>query len=757
MSSAKRVLQKKRKFELPDTTNKNMAFKHKSQKKSSPEERIIIFVINSKEFFLRINSTYSLINTLKLLNFEIPYYIDEGHEIILHDNLAINDFFHLGKKNKIYNYNYYSYFTEKDFENQYEASQINLSTNLRELFYGQNYFCKLHLSSYLFLRFKNVEFNFCKFRDTVYNGKTIDVIEIFAKKGLGISTYLFLYFDKYRNKEYAIQRFIPFLIFNYKELKAAKTIDECIFLLNFAIVNSFVSYKEYSDYSTKVFNLVKKYGGEKIEDIIFQIIKDIKKIWIKNKYYYRPCIIIDKYSFLFDDNETFKNNLYTECLNIKFTLFIVYSLNEKKSNMVLYEYLTNKKPSNFMFSYTDILYTYIDKLPSKYQVVYSKVYPKITNFIKIENCINLDSANKIMIDEKEEIENDLNGFYPTKEIKEFYINQLIDLTDKSIDLKNSKDLFLNIPFEIFDYYEIKGEKGKIVLNLKSETAKEVLDDISNNSILQIIKTPLFKKLDNFIKGGLIERAIIQIIKNNKRPFGKFENIISIDCFLNKFKDKTYNFTKKEKEEKIIKLKYYLKLKNKYKNFLYEDKPVLFVPFLNNSKEWDIAFLMKNKEGEIELCLIQISINKPIIKIQKMMANFKNKKNYIKKKIKMIYGIKINYVNILFILSKQLQDKKTIHFLNKYNIPYIYFNNKKGIQNFLYKDNSEITDFELGLEYHFTTNKEIIEKCLNYKKNNNTEFDDFSAEDENIQNEDDEDDVDGSKITTSDIIYDQITN
>ena len=36
------------------------------------------------------------------------------------------------------------------------------------------YFCKFHLSSYTFLQFKKVNWNFCNFRDPVYKDNTIN-------------------------------------------------------------------------------------------------------------------------------------------------------------------------------------------------------------------------------------------------------------------------------------------------------------------------------------------------------------------------------------------------------------------------------------------------------------------------------------------------------------------------------------------------------------------------------------------------------
>ena len=142
-------------------------------------------------------------------------------------------------------------------------------------------------------------------------------------------------------------------------------------------------------------------------------------IYKQKKYHYLPYVIIDKYLFFYDKHENFKNKLYDNIKKLNYTLFIIYSFGEKKTNEILYEYLIYNKPKNFQFSYTDYLYTNIDKLPSAYPEVFSCVYPNIVNYIRIENSKNIKSARKIIEDEKEEINNYINEFYGNDELKLF--------------------------------------------------------------------------------------------------------------------------------------------------------------------------------------------------------------------------------------------------------------------------------------------------------------------------------------------------
>lgn len=727
-------------------------------KNISPEERDITFIIDKKtKETMKIRSSFALKSKLISLKFQIPYYIENKKEIILVNDDDLFNFFHSTKNTTIYNYEFYTFFGKDNFNAQYKACQDDKWTNIKKLFYNNDYFCKEHLNSYFFISFKNVNFNFYNFRDTIKDHIPINVIEIFTKKGVGISTHMFLYFQKYRNTIRDNERFMPFLIFYYPQLKKAKTIDSLYFLLNYAIVNCFVYFNDYEEYATNLFDIIKTKGLYNINEIIFKIIKDILDICAKKKYLYRPRVIIDRYSFKLDENENFKNKLYKDSEELEYKLYIIYSFKEKKTNEVLYDYLTNNKPNNFMFSFTDTLYTNIEYLPSKYPKIYSKIYPKINNYIKLQNCPDFESAQKILESEYNEIKENLNEFYETDDIIFFYVNQFITLLEKKIDLKKNKTLFLNIPFEIFDFIELENEK--IYLLIKSETGFKTLENISNNSVCSILKNPLFNKLNNYFKEGIIERAVIQLIKNENSPFGEFKLIYEIDCFLNIFKKKDYNFTINEVLEKIKTLKHYKRLKNQYSKIEYKGIPILIIPFYNNSKEWDLSFIIKNENDKKELCLIQISVNKTIKKIQIMLTYFINKQTYIKAKINEIYGIKVDNINILFILSNQIQSLDTIGFLRKYDIPFIFFNHYKEPFDFRDKDNNYLKEFKLLPEHNYQINKDKFDESLTYEANSELEYDDnyYMDMDNNSSYEDEDIYSDDKNIQLNDIIKNQFIN
>ena len=134
------------------------------------------------------------------------------------------------------------------------------------------------MPSYNLILFKKVKFTFHEFRDPVANYHAVYVIDVFSKKNIGLSTNLFCFFQKYRNKERANERFIPFLIIKYNELKSIKTIKELNLLLNFAIVNAFINYEDYQEFTKKIYLLIKN-NGYNIQIIIISLIEEIIKYY----------------------------------------------------------------------------------------------------------------------------------------------------------------------------------------------------------------------------------------------------------------------------------------------------------------------------------------------------------------------------------------------------------------------------------------------------------------------------------------------
>ena len=91
----------------------------------------------------------------------------------------------------------------------------------------------------------------------------------------------------------------------------------------------------------------------------------------------------------------------------------------------------------------------------------------------------------------------------------------------------------------------------------------------------------------------------------------------------------------------------------------------------------------------------------INKIQTMLKHFSNKKNFIKQKIFEIYKFKINEIHTLFILSEEEQNINTIEFLNKFQLPFIHFNNENNY--FKNKNHENIKEFNLDEYIHFIKN------------------------------------------------------
>ena len=387
------LLTRKRKQQYDNNIHGEEFYSYKINNSSS-EGRIITFKTGSKEVKQKIKSAEELSKLIKNLKFDIPYYIKNNNEIILSNKNEISRFFN-SKELTIKNYEYFPYFSKNIFEEQYTAIQIEQNTDIRKIFYHENNFYLNHLPSYNLILFKKVKFTFHEFRDPVANYHAVYVIDVFSKKNIGLSTNLFCFFQKYRNKERANERFIPFLIIKYNELKSIKTIKELNLLLNFAIVNAFVNYEDYQEFTKKIYLLIKN-NGYNIQIIIISLIEEIIKYYQTKNYLYPPYIIIDKYYYKYDQNQNLRNKIINKLSKFHFILFIVYSFIEKKSNLLLYKYLINDYKLFHYYTYTDNLYAYIEKLPNKYPTIFSQIYPNIVNFLKIQNCQNLQSAEKLI-------------------------------------------------------------------------------------------------------------------------------------------------------------------------------------------------------------------------------------------------------------------------------------------------------------------------------------------------------------------------
>ena len=270
------LLTRKRKQQYDNNIHGEEFYSYKINNSSS-EGRIITFKTGSKEVKQKIKSAEELSKLIKNLKFDIPYYIKNNNEIILSNKNEISRFFN-SKELTIKNYEYFPYFSKNIFEEQYTAIQIEQNTDIRKIFYHENNFYLNHLPSYNLILFKKVKFTFHEFRDPVANYHAVYVIDVFSKKNIGLSTNLFCFFQKYRNKERANERFIPFLIIKYNELKSIKTIKELNLLLNFAIVNAFVNYEDYQEFTKKIYLLIKN-NGYNIQTIIISLIEEIIKYY----------------------------------------------------------------------------------------------------------------------------------------------------------------------------------------------------------------------------------------------------------------------------------------------------------------------------------------------------------------------------------------------------------------------------------------------------------------------------------------------
>ena len=207
-------LKKKRTKSQYSKTIKNELISLPKNNHYSPEFRYITFINDDTEKKIKIESTSELSVIIKKLNFNIPYYIENGKEFIIINYDDLNYFFHNKTLSKIYNFSNYNFISEKHFKKQYEDinKERKYISNIKDIYFNNKELIKFHLPKYSYINFKYSTLSFPNFRDPVSKEDRhgVDIIEIFSKQKIGISTELFVYFSQYRQIIRANQRFIPF-------------------------------------------------------------------------------------------------------------------------------------------------------------------------------------------------------------------------------------------------------------------------------------------------------------------------------------------------------------------------------------------------------------------------------------------------------------------------------------------------------------------------------------------------------------------
>ena len=176
---------------------------------------------------------------------------------------------------------------------------------------------------------------------------------------------------------------------------------------------------------------------------------------------------------------------------------------------------------------------------------------------------------------------------------------------------------------------------------------------------------------------------------------------------------------------------------------------------NNGKDWDLALVIKfieNEKIKLRMFLIQISINKKIKQIQKILQYLNKKIDFIKAKLFEILNIEIDETNILFIFNHHTLAQLTSFFCQEFAIPFIFFNYSK--QNFMTNDFKEINYQNIIEQTSYKKNAKIWESSLNYEP---LEYEEGYEEEEENANEDDESIVEDNEdyfLKKEDILNDE---
>ncbi len=739
-----------------------------SLKKESNSERKRQFYLIEKSKIKEKIIAKKICNNSKKLNaflmnnhFYNPYYIKDNKEYLIKN---IIDFFNYKTSiSKIYNENSKSYINKQMFEFQKKTleKEKNEITNLKNVFINYELYFSSFLPNYPYIKLQFCEYPEKKMYYKSYINDLNFITEIFCPRQIGFRTCYFMLFSQNKSNIF-IERFLPFFILDLELLNSQNTISGYKKIIDECLTNLFIDSEEYF----KFYNLF----FEELIQTIYQPFKTLNVIVEKylpysKSFEYRITIIINKYSKKLDPENELNNFIEKikkkKIKNIR--LIIRYLLDEQNTNQEILFYLKGMKKDYYEGIYYENLYLFLSHLPCEYKLQFKLLGYNLVNWINIKKCKTLQEIEDLIKKRKNDLKAVINNFYESEEKKNFYLNLTNSLIKKELILDEKvEDIILNIPLEIYSITKFGQLKRNNIIKIKfkNELSKKITNEICESSIINILDISLFNNLDNFIQGGIEERAIQILIKNNSTIFGNFYNkVYKIDSILNNNKENYENMNEKEINNYIENNKKINFFKNNYLNEDFKGNNFLFFQENYNGKDFDFSIL-KQSLNKISLCVIQTSINKKIYQIKKIIKNLGIKKKFILKKFNYIFpNLKITDFHVLFILSIYNQEIQTINFCKKYQIPFIYFDRK----NLLFFDSNlqKINLFEFN---NYTLYKKTWEECCEQRyinEDDKEKIDSYYSEEESQDEEDEkiakENNINLNDISSICLNYNEIIN
>ena len=631
-------------------------------------------------------NSYELSDFLKDNKFYLIYYKNNNIAIPIID---IHDFFNNNTETNIYSLNNINLISRDDFNNSIEHLRQNkdsMEVDLTKIFLNFKDIFHLSFKNNKHKYFKEVEdFNYKKifYNSSFFGPKTI-FYEFFGINGIGITTTILLILKSF--KQAGLHKFRPFLFIDFKSI-LNKSLKEFVDLFEFSISDLFMKYDEYITF----FNSIK----QKIYELypnIFQVIVEIIKSFIFNKCgvnFYLPIVFISHYNKELDIKNEIKIIKRYLCSTDQFCLFIRYDDSTKVYNKKVIKYLMNKtKQKCIGYLYDNFYFIDFNEFNTKFMLT-----PRIKDVIKYENNLN------VVDEKKKEISKIIDNFYTSNILgRNYYLNLINSLINTELELtKDIIELLNNIPLSLFSLGFIGKieKKDKIQINYKCNICEELINKISEETILNIVDTNLYNNSKPFFKGCIFQKTIEYLIKSNKSSFGKFDYNKNIDCILNNLsleenKNIDIILNDNEKIKELIQINQNEKINGN----------VYFYQINYFGKDFNIG-IGKNEK----LCCVNISLNKSIEKIKIILKDLDKKSDLILKKFNLIFGNIYHDFHILFILS-QSQNIDTINFLERNKIPFIIFKQDKD-KHFIFNNEKIFTDYT-----NYFKNKKIWENLIN---------------------------------------------
>ena len=541
------------------------------------------------------------------------------------------------------------------------------------------------------------------FRYHLYNKKKV-IMKYFGPRKSCKSIYSRCVIANYHYK-YNIFRPILYLDIHFISNNIQKSKNCVREEIYYELFNLFRHYEDINKFMNKI-DFKETEAMIFVENII-NLFLEYKKI--NNLVQIKPTIILDNYSYIYDNYNKLENIEKNSKTINEYDLYIIYSIIDQMDQKAFTKELKTTKFNPSFGEIYPVCYLpalrYLSEIkndlikdgyaiPKEYEKIFGENVYYLFKFLKSN-----DKFEDFIETEKIKIINDLEYFYSKVPDKIKEMEKLISIIDGKKEINFDQNLFMNIPSSYIIINRKENEKTKdyyYILEYSFPLIKTILTNLSKKTFFIDIAHKDFLNLNDIAQSIFFDECINRYLKNEDVIFGyqkdEIEKCIDEHCLeknnFDKEGNQIYLRTDVMKVLKANKSENFLNLVNKYKNKDRLKNKKLIIVFQNiRGKFVDILFLVQKDNNndnnnlnndniivnnDYSIVNLQIKLSKTFTVTKKEKEQEKYQMTYLKEKYNIIFGINIVDSYIIYISILELKKK----FAEKNPDICIYFSREK---------------------------------------------------------------------------------